>query len=322
MSRLDLHASFFGGPGFTLYHAWGRNSSLSLNPHFHDEYLISAQIRGRESCHVSGKLETFDPGDIVLINPHQVHTGNTEGEQDLEYITLYVDREIVEHIAEQAGGGTRSPEFTVIKASGHRAVVEKLGTLLELVRERDSGLYPTSRAAEEPDIHHPASDMRELLMSGEMSSSQIPNPPDMLSIESAVQDVVISAFEEFSNMRQPMLRSTRRLGHRKIAKAVEYIESLPTGDGSAPPTLDDLAQVAGLSKYHFLRQFSQIVGMTPGSYMRTLRLCHAARKLRTSDMPILDIALSVGFADHPSFSRAFARHMGMTPSDYQKLGPL
>jgi AraC-like DNA-binding protein len=53
-----------------------------------------------------------------------------------------------------------------------------------------------------------------------------------------------------------------------------------------------------------------------------LRLCHAARKLRTTDSPILEIAKSVGFADHPSFSRAFARHMGMTPSEYQRLGPL
>jgi len=190
------------------------------------------------------------------------------------------------------------------------------------VRERDSGLYPTAKAAEEPDIIHPASMLGQVADAGEISMTGVVAPPDMLSIESAVHDVVISAFEEFSNMRQPMLRSTRRLGHRKIAKAVDYIDGLPSGDGSALPSLDDLAQVAGLSKYHFLRQFSQIVGMTPGSYMRTLRLCHAARKLRTSDMPILDIALSVGFADHPSFSRAFARHMGMTPSDYQKLGPI
>jgi transcriptional regulator GlxA family with amidase domain len=87
-------------------------------------------------------------------------------------------------------------------------------------------------------------------------------------------------------------------------------------------SLEELAEIAELSKFHFLRQFSQVVGMTPGAYLRTLRLCHAARKLRTTEMPILDVALSVGFADHPSFSRAFARHMGMTPSEYQKLGPL
>ena len=50
--------------------------------------------------------------------------------------------------------------------------------------------------------------------------------------------------------------------------------------------------------------------------------CHGARKLRRSKASILEIALGVGFADHPSFSRAFARHMGMTPSQYQALGPL
>ena len=83
--------------------------------------------------------------------------------------------------------------------------------------------------------------------------------------------------------------------------------------------LDELAAIAELSKYHFLRQFAQTVGMTPGAYLRSLRLCEAARRLRVSDRPILDIALSVGFADHPSFSRAFARYMGMTPSTYQRL---
>jgi AraC-like DNA-binding protein len=141
-----------------------------------------------------------------------------------------------------------------------------------------------------------------------------------LSVDIALAEVVMLAFEEFSNLRQPMLRSTNRVGHRKIARSVEYIRSLDKN--ATNPTLEQLAEVAGLSKYHFLRQFSQVVGMTPGAYLRTLRLCHAARKLRTTDMPILEVALSVGFADHPSFSRAFARYMGMTPSEYQRLGPM
>ncbi len=319
MKRLDLNASFFGGPGFTLYHAWGRNSAMPLSPHFHDEYLICAQLRGTETCHVGGKLQRFEPGDVVLINPHQVHTGNTQAEQDLEYISLYIDREVVDRIAEQVGAATRTPEFTIVKASDQRALIEKLVILLELLRDRDAGrLYPAAYTPQEPDVKRPEG-LPDL---SEISSSGIEIDPESLSLESALHDVVVHAFEEFSNMRQPMLRSTRRLGHRKIAKAVEFIETLPEQDASNTPSLDDLASVAGLSKYHFLRQFSQVVGMTPGAYMRTLRLCHAARKLRTTDMPILDIALSVGFADHPSFSRAFARHMGMTPSDYQKLGPL
>ncbi len=277
----DLRAAFYGGPGFTLYHAWGPNSAMPLSPHFHDEYLICAQLSGEEECQVSGKTQRFSAGDLVLINPQQVHTGNQTANAQLEYVSLYVDRQVVERLANEWGSATSSPEFTVVKAASQPELVARLVDLLGLVRE-------------------PATSDGEL------------------SIDGALAQVVMLAFEEFSNLRQPMLRSTNRVGHRKIARCVEYIRSL---DVNAPtPTLEKLAEVAELSKYHFLRQFTQVVGMTPGAYLRTLRLCNAARKLRTTDLPILEIARSVGFADHPSFSRAFARHMGMTPSEWQRLG--
>lgn len=280
MTRLDLSAAFYGGSGFTLYHAWGPNSAMPLSPHFHDEYLICAQLRGEEECQVSGKTQRFCAGDLVLINPQQVHTGNQTANAQLEYVSLYVDRDLVERLANEWGAATTSPEFTVIKAASQPELVAKLVELLALVRE-------------------PAATDREL------------------SVEGVLAQIVLLAFEEFSNLRKPMLRSTNRIGHRKIARSVEYIRSL---DANAPaPTLEQLAEVAELSKYHFLRQFTQVVGMTPGAYLRTLRLCHAARKLRKTDMQILEVARSVGFADHPSFSRAFARHMGMTPSEWQRL---
>ncbi|MFO7565711.1 MAG: AraC family transcriptional regulator [Enhygromyxa sp.] len=311
--RLDLHAAFYGGRGFTLYHAWGPNSALPLSPHFHDEYLICAQIRGEEECQVSGKTQRFSAGDVVLINPQQVHTGNQTGNEELEYLSLYVDRGLVERLAVELGAPTSSPEFTVIKGGPQPELVARLVELLALVREQQSSrLFPHPQAPPDPEI--------ELLERPEHDSLGSPRPE--LGIDSALSEVVLHAFEEFSNLRQPMLRSSNRVGHRKIARSIEYIRSLDDRESPPSVTLDELAEVAGLSKYHFLRQFSQVVGMTPGAYLRTLRLCHAARKLRTTDMPILEVALSVGFADHPSFSRAFARHMGMTPSEYQKLGPL
>lgn len=314
--RLDLRAAFYGGPGFTLYHAWGPNSALPLSPHFHDEYLICAQIRGEEECQVSGKTQRFSAGDVVLINPQQVHTGNQTGNEELEYLSLYVDRKLVERLAAELGAPTSAPEFTVVKTGAQAELVTRLVELLALVREQQSHrLYPHPRVPPDPEIELPeqlAHDEREHAL------AQAGN----LNVESALSEVVLHAFEEFSNLRQPMLRSTNRVSHRKIARSIEYIRSLDDHNALPNVTLDELAEVAELSKYHFLRQFSQVVGMTPGAYLRTLRLCHAARKLRTTDMPILEVALSVGFADHPSFSRAFARHMGMTPSEYQNLGPL
>jgi AraC-like DNA-binding protein len=316
VTRLDLRAAFYGGSGFTLYHAWGPNSALPLSPHFHDEYLICAQLVGEEECQVSGKTQRFSAGDVVLINPQQVHTGNQTGNQLLEYVSLYVDREVVERLAAEWRAATSSPEFTVVKAGSQPELVARLVDLLGLVREqRGSRLYPDQHTPPDPEVELPTA-----LTEDDEPNLIVESVESDLSVDGALAEVVMLAFEEFSNLRQPMLRSTNRVGHRKIARSVDYIRSL---DGNAAnPTLEQLAEVAGLSKYHFLRQFSQVVGMTPGAYLRTLRLCHAARKLRTTDMPILEVALSVGFADHPSFSRAFARYMGMTPSEYQRLGPM
>lgn len=319
MPRLDLSASFFGGEGFTLYHAAGRNSAVPLSPHFHDEYLISAQLRGMERCHVSGKLHQFSAGDAVLINPQQVHTGNTEGDDEVEYISLYIDRNRVRAMADALGAPTDSPEFTVIKAQQQERLVREMVTLLQLV-EQDGGarLYPTPNTPPESDVDLPEGE--QAAANTDPHDETEATPAEGLTVESALDRVILHAFEEFSNMRMPVLRSTNRVSHRKIARAVEFIRDLGPETDPASVTLDELAQVADLSKYHFLRQFSQVVGMTPGAYLRTLRLCHAARMLRTTDKPIVEVAQLVGFADHPSFSRAFARHMGLTPREYQRLG--
>ncbi len=285
MARADLQTAYFGGRGFTLYHATGVHGSRPLTPHFHDEYLICAQLAGHEECQVAGRQCSFDPGDVVLINPQQVHTGNARGDSGVDYITLYVDRKLVEGLVEDASGPRCAPEFTVVRVAGRAEMVAAIKALRGLVQEADA-------------------------------------PGRTLEVEEALQRLVGAVFADFSNLREPLRRSTARVSHRKIARVVEYIRGLDPAVDPTSLSLDALAEIAGLSKFHFLRQFAQTVGMTPGAYLRTLRLCHAARRLRTSRQSILEIALGAGFADHPSFSRAFARHMGMTPSQYQALGPL
>jgi AraC-like DNA-binding protein len=230
-------------------------------------------------------------------------------------------------MADDVGAPDSSPEFTVVKSASEGALIEEMCRLLELVQHSDRALlFPTPGTEEDAEIEIPA---RHVATAPEPSAPQPVASSegsfagiDGLAIESAVGRVVIHAFEEFSNLRTPMLRSTNRVPHRKIARALDYMRGLGPGVSADAVALDRLSEVAELSKYHFLRQFAQIVGMTPGAYLRTLRLCQAARMLRTTTTPILDIALAVGFADHPSFSRAFARHMGLTPSEYRRLGPL
>jgi AraC family transcriptional regulator len=82
-------------------------------------------------------------------------------------------------------------------------------------------------------------------------------------------------------------------------------------------SLDSLAELANLSKYHFLRTFRRIVGMTPYQYLLGLRLRHAAVRLVASAEPIATIAFDTGFGDLSTFNARFRHQFGASPSRYR-----
>ncbi|WP_040950692.1 AraC family transcriptional regulator [Gorillibacterium massiliense] len=83
-------------------------------------------------------------------------------------------------------------------------------------------------------------------------------------------------------------------------------------------TLTELADLAGLSSFHFHRVFHAIVGDTVMEYVRKRRLACAAHRVANSDDRLLDIALDLGFGSQETFIRAFRRLFGTTPGEYRK----
>jgi transcriptional regulator GlxA family with amidase domain len=83
-------------------------------------------------------------------------------------------------------------------------------------------------------------------------------------------------------------------------------------------TLDDLSNLSGLSKYHLLRSFTKQKGITPYSYLETIRIDRAKKLLEKGVMPI-DAALQTGFADQSHFSNFFKKLIGLTPSQYRNI---
>ncbi len=83
--------------------------------------------------------------------------------------------------------------------------------------------------------------------------------------------------------------------------------------------LAQLAEVAGLSKYHFLRVFKSSFQRTPMAEVTERRLSHAADQLRENSPSITQIALKCGFSDHSHFSAIFKRRFGVTPSRYRQM---
>ena len=80
-----------------------------------------------------------------------------------------------------------------------------------------------------------------------------------------------------------------------------------------PIDLDEIAKVACLSKYHFLRLFALVHGMTPFSYLQRKRARVALRLLRTTAFTVADVACTVGFGQRTTVLRQIQRWTGLRP---------
>ncbi|WP_421761292.1 helix-turn-helix domain-containing protein [Devosia sp.] len=87
-----------------------------------------------------------------------------------------------------------------------------------------------------------------------------------------------------------------------------------------PLGIDRLARVAGLSRAHFVRRFSEEVGQSPSDYVFTQRMARATRLLVATDQPVTTIAEATGFAGGNYFAKAFRRAHGQSPSEYRDRG--
>lgn len=102
-----------------------------------------------------------------------------------------------------------------------------------------------------------------------------------------------------------------------ISLAIAYIEEHLTG----PLSLQQAAQVAGYSPFHFHRLFHALTGESFAAYVRRRRLAEAARVLVGSDQRTLDVALEYQYESQEAFTRAFRRQFGVTPGQYRRWGP-
>jgi AraC-like DNA-binding protein len=81
--------------------------------------------------------------------------------------------------------------------------------------------------------------------------------------------------------------------------------------------LDQLATVAGVSKFHFARSFDAVYGETPIRYLTRRRIERAQDLLRAANLTVTEICMLVGFASLGSFSARFTQLVGESPTAYR-----
>jgi len=106
----------------------------------------------------------------------------------------------------------------------------------------------------------------------------------------------------------------RGLDSRRLKRVCEFIDA----NLGRELHLDQLAQVACLSQYHFARAFKKATGHTVRQYLTTVRLERAKELLAANESSIADIAFRCSFSSHANFTKAFSRSLGISPGRYRR----
>lgn len=102
---------------------------------------------------------------------------------------------------------------------------------------------------------------------------------------------------------------------RSRARTEAYVSALKTAPAQQLD-LEFLADLGGVTRFQVIRDFKAIYHMTPGVYLRDLRLRESRRMLR-DDISLADLSQSLGFSDQSHFSRSFKAAYGMSPLAYR-----
>ena len=117
-----------------------------------------------------------------------------------------------------------------------------------------------------------------------------------------------------TSAEQPRSTKTAARDRRRAVEIALWIDA----NAHLPITLACCARKTGLSPFHFLRLFTNVLGVTPHQYLIRARLRRAARLLANDARSITDVAFEAGFADFSNFVRTFRRAAGVSPRSFRR----
>ncbi len=151
----------------------------------------------------------------------------------------------------------------------------------------------------------------ELMVLGELAQAAADGRSDISLDE--VGHLFASRFVDAVSDRTRKPVAIKARDRRRAVETAHWIEA----NSHHTIDLDAAASQAGLSPFHFLRLFANVLGVTPHQDLVRSRLRQAARLLSDEDIAITDIAYEVGFGDLSNFVRTFHRAAGVSPTAFR-----
>lgn len=237
--------------------------------HSHDTLAIGVTLRGVQRFWCRGSTHDSRPGDVIVIDPGDVHDGRSGSHGGYGYRMLYLDPVAVRTIVEDAVEGAVGSVTTQAPLLHNPSLAKEINAAWKALAQDPGSLEANERL--DRVIRHLSAPGRQ---------QDVPRP----------------------SVNQKALHRVRDHLHDRIDHAV---------------TTDDLAGVAGLSRFQLTRQFQRVFGLPLHAYHLQIRLEEARRRLRRGD-PIATVAADLGFVDQSHFHRRFRARFGVTPAGWRR----
>jgi AraC-like DNA-binding protein len=282
------------GPGWSVSHV-----ACELGPHDgaheeqHSQTCIAIVKGGSFQYRSQAGRELMTPGSLLLGNPEQSVEYRHDHASGDRCISFSYEPAYFEAVAADAGVQARSSRFSSLSVPPVRELSGLIARACAL-DHRGSLLSVTEKPARRVSEHSGTADL-------------VVSQWEEIGFELAARALQLASANEPSQKPLPAAEA-------RITRIVRLMNSHP--DGEQP--LDELARGAKLSRYHFLRLFQQLTGLTPHRYLLRIRLRRAATQLLLEPARVLDVALDSGFGDVSNFNHAFRAEFGVSPRSYRK----
>jgi AraC-like DNA-binding protein len=253
--------------------------------HWHEQYGVGVIHQGAHKSASGRGMVEAGAGDIITVNPGEVHDGAPVGDSGRSWSMLYFEPSIVlGAFADMREGASHGREFPSPVVNDARAAA-MFGRLFQTMTGSGYGAFGANESSS--GVNESSSGMRgeELLLA-----------------------LLAGIIRECGHAEAP------RPAPAAIGRAKSRIDDAP----AAAITLADLARECGLSRFQVLRGFVRTTGLTPHAYL-TQRRIDLARRLIAGRVPLAEAAAASGFADQSHMTRTFVGKYGVSPGAYAAI---
>jgi AraC family transcriptional regulator len=264
----------------------------------HGDVCIAIVTAGTFQYRSAAGRELMTPGSLLLGNAGQYfECGHEHGIGDRCLSFQYAPQYFEELAADSRARGSKY--FRVLRLPPLRGLSALIARACAGLVESDNTVLGHNQSTSAAETRRAERDCLRAVTHSKVRAAAW----EELSVELAAQALRL-ANDELSESLGGSLAAESR-----VTRIVRMIESHP----DAEHDLSALAREAKLSRYHFLRTFQQLAGLTPHQYVLRARLRHAATRLMLEAGRVLDIAFDCGFRDVSNFNHAFQAEFGFSP---------